>query len=321
AHLPRVSESLRVPESRPPCRIGGPRRPAYPTRLIVLPTDRRKGSTVGRLAPPLRTWGAVREPTFDEMDDAVDRAGELRAVGDENDGRPRLRSGPELGEEDPGVVLVEVPGRLVREDHRGIVQHGAAEGDPLLLAAGERGRVVACPLPDAEPIHQEGGGAGGLGPVSPDVPGGQEDVLPRGQLRDEVEGLEDEPEVPATEARERAPADPRETEVAEPQLAAVGAIEGAEEVQEGRLPRAGPSHHRDVLPERNGEVRAPEDLDAAAGRVAEGLPEADRAEKLIRHGGWPRRAEPPTPARAAQDVHPPRRMASAGGTRRIRAVA
>ena len=47
-------------------------------------------------------------------------------------------------------VLVEVAGRLVGQQHRGLLDQGAGDRHPLLLAAGQFGGQVAEPLAEAD---------------------------------------------------------------------------------------------------------------------------------------------------------------------------
>ncbi len=49
---------------------------------------------------------------------------------------------------------VEVPGRLVRDDHAGLVDEGPGDRRPLLLAAGERDRELVGL--GAQPHHGQG---------------------------------------------------------------------------------------------------------------------------------------------------------------------
>ena len=93
------------------------------------------------------------------------------------------------------VSGVEVGGGFVGEQDGGVVGEGAGDGDALLLAAGE----LVGPEPEAvaEPDAVEkvggavaGGVAGGAGEVA-----GELDVLAGAERGEQVEVLEDEPEV------------------------------------------------------------------------------------------------------------------------------
>ena len=82
------------------------------------------------------------------------RGGDLGVVGDEDD---RPARGVELVEErhDLGAgVAVEVAGRLVGEDERRLGDERPGDGDALLLAAGQLGRLVVEAVAQAEPLER-----------------------------------------------------------------------------------------------------------------------------------------------------------------------
>jgi hypothetical protein len=75
----------------------------------------------------------------------------------------------------------------------------------------------------------------GPAPRRPRQPGGQEHVLGPGALLDELELLEDEPDVVQSQAGERAVAAAGQALAGQVDLPAVGAVEPAQEVQQRRL--------------------------------------------------------------------------------------
>ena len=86
-------------------------------------------------------------------------------VGDEHD---RPAGGVELAEEAEDVgadVAVEVAGRLVGEDERRVGDERPGDGDPLLLAAGQLGRLVVEAVAQPEPLE---GGRGAGDPLARD---------------------------------------------------------------------------------------------------------------------------------------------------------
>ena len=92
-------------------------------------------------------------------------------------------------------VAVEVAGRLVGQDQRGLVDQRAGDGHALLLAAGEFGRLVVQPVAQAEPLE---GGAGPRRRVRAGEPWYKQrhlDVLDHRGTRQQVVRLEDETEV------------------------------------------------------------------------------------------------------------------------------
>src|SRR5687767_11192760 len=68
--------------------------------------------------------------------------GDVRLVRDHDDGLAELVESLQDREDLRARVRVEVPGRLVGEDHRRVVQERARDGDALLLSAGELARAV-----------------------------------------------------------------------------------------------------------------------------------------------------------------------------------
>ena len=95
---------------------------------------------------------------------------------------------------------VEVAGRLVGEQHGRLGDERAGDRDALLLAAGELRRLVVAALGEADALDQRvDRRASGLRPA---IASGSEDVLLRGQRRQQVEGLEDEADVAAAQAGE-----------------------------------------------------------------------------------------------------------------------
>ena len=88
-----------------------------------------------------------------------------------------------------GRWRVEVAGRLVGEEDLSAAAEGPGDGDALLLAAGElRGLVVAA-VAEADASSSSRRGARGLDLGELER---QQHVLPRGQVAEELERLEDE---------------------------------------------------------------------------------------------------------------------------------
>ena len=111
----------------------------------------------------------------------------------------------------------------------------------------------------------------------------QEDVLLRGEHRQEVEELEDEADVVPAQGREPGVVEAGDLGVADPDLPAVGVVQPREDVHQGRLARARRPHDGRQLPGRHVEVHAaqgvddrlalavaPRDAPGAHGRVGSG---------------------------------------------------
>src|SRR5487761_1469834 len=114
--------------------------------------------------------------------------------------------------------------------------------------------------PVAEPELLEGlaGSAPAVGRRGAERHQGGLDVLLGVERRDEVEGLEDEPERRRSEPGERPLAQPAEVPTLEDDRAGAWAVEAAEQLQEGRLPLPRRSLDRDPLAFHDREVDAVE---------------------------------------------------------------
>src|SRR2546427_1174592 len=77
--------------------------------------------------------------------------GGVRVVRHHHDGLLELLVQPlEQRQDLLGGLAIEVTGRLVRHEDRGVGRDGARDGDALLLAAGELARIVAHPVAEAD---------------------------------------------------------------------------------------------------------------------------------------------------------------------------
>ena len=121
------------------------------------PAPRRRGRRPPRRAR--RSAHAACEPTRRRgrrRQRRRSRGGVVAAIGwHEDDGRAPLAGlRAQLVQDHAGVAVVEVAGGLVGEQERRAIEHGAAVGDPLLLAPRELGGVVAPPMRDPQPLHE-----------------------------------------------------------------------------------------------------------------------------------------------------------------------
>jgi len=92
-------------------------------------------------------------------------------------------------------LLVEVAGRLVREEKPGPVGERARHRDALLLAAGEAGRPKGDAIFEPDLFEQAAAALAALGRGDAGQRHGQGDVVLRGERWDEVEALEDRADV------------------------------------------------------------------------------------------------------------------------------
>ena len=98
------------------------------------------------------------------------------------------------------VGLVEAAGRLVRDQQRRLADHRSCDSDALLLASAHLCGQLACQPAEPDPLERV---AGPRAAFTTADPAGAEldrefDVLDRGECRQQVEVLEDDPDVLTT---------------------------------------------------------------------------------------------------------------------------
>src|SRR5215471_15478257 len=122
----------------------------------------------------------------------VDRMDQISVMGDKDQSPASLAARPREKRGDlTCVLIVEVADRFVGEDERGIVDQSPGNCDALLLAAAQFRRPVPGAIPKTDRVEQ-----------LPGVPGirsalrqhRQKYVFERCKLREQVVGLEDEPD-------------------------------------------------------------------------------------------------------------------------------
>src|SRR5699024_6585276 len=155
---------------------------------------------------------------------------------------------------------VQVAGRLVREDDLRLADERAGAGDALLLAPGELRRVVL------ETVAQPDGVDDVVEPALLRLPAGdgerQQDVLPGGQRRDEVEGLEDEADPGPSQSGQLFLLQPGDVDAADAYPALADRVQPGEAVHERGLPGARGPHDGGELTGADLQVDAVERADA-----------------------------------------------------------
>ncbi len=209
-------------------------------------------------------------------------------MGDHHHRLPELTDRVAQERQDLGAGgAVQVAGRLVAEDDVRPGDQRPRAGDPLLLAAGQLGRLVVQPGRQAHGVDDQ------LHPLlvrpAPGDVEGQRDVLRRGQRRQQVELLEDEADAVAAQLGQLPVRQARELHVADEHPAAADRVEAGQAVHQRRLARTGRPHdRREPAP---GEVQ----VDAAQ-RGDLGVPGAVDLRQPLRPGGQAR------PTRTARRV-------------------
>ncbi len=195
---------------------------------------------------------------------------DLGVVRDDDD---RCAVGGERGEELEDRcrgARVEVAGGLVGDEERRSVGKRACDGGALLLAAGERGGELVTLRGDADALEERGGTRVALGARhGADEVQRDADVLARGERGEELEELEDDADVGAAPAREGVLVEGVECRLADADVAACGAIEPGDQIEECRLARPRASREGDELAGMRAEGDVAEGDDRLAGGAGE----------------------------------------------------
>ena len=145
-----------------------------------------------------------------------------------------------------GGALVEVAGRLVGHEDRGVVHQRPGDGHPLLLAAGELARIG--PALGGEPHlrqHAHDPRGDGVAPRAGDLER-EGDVLRRGPVLEQPEVLEHDAE-PPPEPRNLVGAKGAHVVARHPHLAARRPLLGEQQLHDGGLAGAGVAGEEDEL--------------------------------------------------------------------------
>lgn len=188
------------------------------------------------------------------VDDAVGHAGDVCVVGDDGGGGAELAVDAIDGFEDKDARFgIEGAGGFVAEQDGGTFGDGAGDGDPLLLAAGELGREVVAAVGEADEVK----GFFGLHGVAGDFGNGG-DVFQSSEAGDEVVELKYEADMEASVLGELGIAGGGEVEVTVEDVAAGGAVETAEDVEQGGFAAAGGAEQDHHFPGEEFDVDAAE---------------------------------------------------------------
>ena len=177
-------------------------------------------------------------------------------MGHHEDGLPARVHAFQGPEEALGGARVEGARRLVGEKDRGAGDERAGHGGALLLSAGELVGVLVHELLDAQGPDQGREPALHLLGRHVRQHEGQEDVVPHGEGIQQVEVLEDEPQVLATKRRQVPLTGAREVLTLQEHLPRGGLVEGGQDVEQRGLARAALPHDGNELapPHREGHV-------------------------------------------------------------------
>lgn len=234
--------------------------------------QRADSRTLAAEANDLSSDGMAEDLAVVEGDAAASEAGHLGIMGDHDDGVPLGVKAFEEFDDDSLIGGIEISGRLVGEEDGRVVDEGAGDADALLLASTELAGEVAGTVGEAY-VLERGAGLGGVG-------GGVEVlrehyVFYGGEIGDEVELLKDEADLVGAKAVEVAGAHGGDVDTVDPEFTGGGAIEAAEEVDEGAFTGAGGAGDGDPLAGYDGEAGA---IEGAHGAGVTGVLPGDRGE-------------------------------------------
>jgi len=171
------------------------------------------------------------------------------------------------------VTGVEVSGRFVGEEKLRARDERARDRGALHFAAGELVRVSGAPVSEVDARKEVRGPFPGVG--SPVEKARQLDVLPHGQVGQEVEELEDDADVPPPVERALPVGQGGDVAAADPDRSGRGRVDSRDEVEERRLAASRGSDDREELAGGNGQVDAVEGEDRLRPRVGFRDPLAD----------------------------------------------
>ena len=214
----------------------------------------------------------------------VEHRGDPRGMGGEEQRRSGL--GHEIekqGHDRVGRRFVEAAGGFVSKEERGAQRQRAADGDALLLAAGEVFRVARQVPGEAEDV---GEALGPVGVLAACEAGMEREVLGHRQGRDEVELLEDERQTVAAQVGPGPVGEGGIAGAVERDLSAVEGVEGGGEVEKGALAAAAFTRQRKAFAAVERECHAVENGVVGAGI---GLCQIGEREEhvRVRKGFWP----------------------------------
>src|SRR5471030_1751208 len=162
-----------------------------------------------------------------ERDDARAVFGDLRLVRDEHDRDAALVLEPlEDVHHLDARAAVEIAGWLVGEENRRVVEQRARDRDALLLAAGQLIRMMISAVGEADCLERGKRAAPPFGrrDFRRTIQERQLDVLHRRRAREQVEALEDEPDLAVANRRELVVVQAGDVAILEPVLSRRGAI-------------------------------------------------------------------------------------------------
>ena len=196
-------------------------------------------------------------------------------MGREEHRRARLVDVLEEPEDVDRELRIEVPGRLVGEEDRGLTDDRARDRDALLLAAGEDAGAVFPATAEADPLERLADACTDEARREPEHLERDRDVVEDGPARDELEVLKDDPDV-APEHRDGVFGEARDVAPEEEDPPVVDHLRTVEEAEERALPCPGRAGDEDELAALDHEVQTSQDRLIGAVRFVDVFEGEDR---------------------------------------------
>jgi hypothetical protein len=145
----------------------------------------------------------LRHPSRVNSEEAIPSGGEVQIVGDQNEGGLHLSIQRLEKRDDPTSGLpIEIPRRFIGKENLGPGDERPREGHPLLFTPGKLGRIMMRPIGKPHAVQE-------FERSIPDLPSGSRarfrgqfqgdlDILECGERGEQVEGLEDEADIPGS---------------------------------------------------------------------------------------------------------------------------
>ena len=222
------------------------------------PGEREFGSSPD--AEPLRRGGAAvaADPPVADLDDPVAGLCHRRVVGDQE--QRRVAAAVQIVQQTDDRFTggaIEIAGRLVGEQEAGLAGEGPGKRHPLLLAAGELGRIVCHPGGKADrgqPLAGTRQGVGGVGQFER-----QRDVFQGGHGRHQVEVLKYDTDMIPAEAGEGIFIEGAQLLAGRPNGAGRRPFEAGDDHQQAGLPGAGRADETDRFAPLDDQIDAAQD--------------------------------------------------------------
>src|SRR5450631_1645565 len=174
-----------------------------PSLAIRRPTDRplrpgvRLCSRLANSDDHVRVF--IDDPPVTHTDHSVRRRGHAGIMGVQDDGlSPAVEAAQQFNDLLPAFG-VEGSRRFIGQEQRRLIGQGPRDGQPLPLPAGQHARYRRRLVPDAEQVQQVAGPGFSHLSLAPGNHGGQGHVLEHGHALEQVEELEDDANVLATQ--------------------------------------------------------------------------------------------------------------------------